>query len=200
MDTLCDNDLVTAAAEGLPRRKWAFDDIVRMQDAGIIGENERFELIGGEIVPMSPKGNWHEELKRKLIVYFARALAADCGMVTETTLRYGKHDFLEPDFIFWPEVIPLLGLAAKDLHLLIEVSDSSYSYDLGLKAKLYAERGLREYWVMNARTFRTRVHLGRTDQGYTDIRDVEYTERLVPTLVPALAITIADLGLVPTRE
>jgi Uma2 family endonuclease len=192
--------VATSRADGLPRRKWTIDDIEKMVEAGIVGEKERFELIDGEIVPMSPKGIWHENLKRKLNIHFARALPDDVGMATETTLRHTQHDYLEPDFIFWPETQPLLDVRARDLLLLVEVADTSASYDLGPKAKLYAERGLQEYWVVNARTLRTRVHAGPTDAGYTTQIEVPHTERLVPTLISALAVTIGDLGLTPTRD
>ena len=55
--------VTTQAAEGLPRRRWSVAEIEEMVAKGIIAEDERFELIGGEVVPMSPKGNRHELLK-----------------------------------------------------------------------------------------------------------------------------------------
>jgi Uma2 family endonuclease len=56
----------TQAAEGLPRRRWSVAEIEAMVANGIILEDERFELIGGEVVPMSPKGNRHELVKKAL--------------------------------------------------------------------------------------------------------------------------------------
>ena len=56
------NVTVTRAAEGFPRRAFTVEDIRRMIDAGVIGEDERFELIEGEIVPMSPKHDPHERI------------------------------------------------------------------------------------------------------------------------------------------
>jgi Uma2 family endonuclease len=200
MDSFTPTPKTTTGADGLPRRKWSVDDILKMQDAGIFDEREHFELIDGEVVPMSPKGIWHENLKSKLTVYFAKALPAEDRMVTETTVYSTDHDFHEPDFIFWPEAIPLKGLKPKDLSLLIEVSDSSLAYDSGKKKALYAGFGLREYWVINARTFRTRVHLDPVNGVYQQIADFEQTHRLVPTLLPALAVRIADLALDPIKD
>ena len=51
------------AAEGLPRRPFTVAELEQMVAAGILDEDERIELIGGEVVPMSPKGNRHEVLK-----------------------------------------------------------------------------------------------------------------------------------------
>jgi Uma2 family endonuclease len=55
--------MTTTAAEGLPRRRFTVAELEQMVAAGILDEDERVELIGGEIVPMSPKGNQHEIVK-----------------------------------------------------------------------------------------------------------------------------------------
>jgi Uma2 family endonuclease len=185
----------TRGAEGLPRRRWSVAEILKLVEVGIIRENERFELIDGEIVPMSPKGAHHENLKSWLNIHFARALPANHRLVTETTLYTTDFDFLEPDFVVWPEKLPLKGLKPKDLTLLVEVSDSSLRYDTGRKAQLYAGLGLREYWVINARNLITRVYLEPKDGKFRRVRTVKPTTRLVPTLVPALALRLADLAI-----
>jgi hypothetical protein len=51
---------VTSAAEGLPRRRFTVAEVEAMVAAGVMEEDERVELIGGELVPMSPKGMRHE--------------------------------------------------------------------------------------------------------------------------------------------
>lgn len=62
-------DRTTQAAEGMLRRRFTVEELEAMVAAGILGEDERIELIGGEVVPMSPKGNSHEVLKHALIHY-----------------------------------------------------------------------------------------------------------------------------------
>ncbi len=190
--------MTTQAADGFPRRSWTMDDIDAMVKAGILQEHERFELIGGEIVPMSPKGAWHETVKKDLIRYWAKALPDAIDMLTETTFRVDERNFREPDFIFWPRTIPVKDVRANDLLLLVEVSDSSLDYDLGAKAKAYAEWGVREYWVISARSLVTRIHTGPAAGGYGSQRDAPHTQRLIPTALPALAVTLADLNLMPS--
>jgi hypothetical protein len=63
---------VTRAAEGFDRRSFTVAEILRMQDAGIIAEDENFELIEGEIVPMQAKTHVHELLKSALNIRLAR--------------------------------------------------------------------------------------------------------------------------------
>ena len=68
----------TMAAEGLPRRSFTVAELEQMVAAGILEEDERIELMWGEVVPMSPKGNHHELLKAALI---AEPGTAGCRMI-----------------------------------------------------------------------------------------------------------------------
>ena len=63
--------LTTRSAEGLPRRRWTTVELERMVAAGILDPDERFELIGGEVVPMSPKGRRHEIVRDFMTEYFS---------------------------------------------------------------------------------------------------------------------------------
>ena len=64
---------VTSAAEGLPRRRFTVAEVEAMVAAGVMEEDERVELIGGELVPMLPKGLEHEVVKTSLLVRWYRA-------------------------------------------------------------------------------------------------------------------------------
>src|SRR3954464_8009776 len=91
------NVAATTAAEGFPRRAFTVDDIARMIDAGIIGEDEKFELIEGEIVMSAAKGFAHERIKSALTIAVARSLPEHLTMGVETTLRLTTTTMLEPD-------------------------------------------------------------------------------------------------------
>jgi Uma2 family endonuclease len=71
----------TQAAEGLPRRRWTVAEIEAMVAQGIILEDERFELVGGEVVPMSPKGRRHEILRGELAFYMTQRAGTDLRRV-----------------------------------------------------------------------------------------------------------------------
>jgi hypothetical protein len=78
---------VTSAAEGLPRRRFTVAEVEAMVAAGVMEEDERVELIGGELVPMSPKGSHHEVLKAALLRRWYRAAPDEVDLVPETTFR-----------------------------------------------------------------------------------------------------------------
>ena len=195
----------TQAAEGLPRRRWTVAEIEELCRQGVFGgedgPRERFELIGGQIVPMSAKGNRHEVVKMELQRYWFPLIAsAGINLITETTLRYAPDSFLEPDFLFWPRAIPLEDIACDTALLLVEVADSSMAYDTGRKARIYAGLGLREYWVVNANTLVTGVHREPTDDGFASILDVPFDRPVRPTLVPELTVCLADIGLTRLQD
>ncbi|NJL72755.1 MAG: Uma2 family endonuclease, partial [Candidatus Competibacteraceae bacterium] len=188
----------TQAAEGLPRRRWTLAEIEQLSEMGVFGGNderprERFELIGGEIVPMAAKGAWHESLKKDLNRYWVRRLPDDIDMAPETTVRTPPDGFLEPDFIFWPGAIPLTALNFQVSLLVVEIADSSLLFDTKRKAPLYAGFGVREYWVIDARRRRTTIHRDLADGAYRTVTTHAPTDILVPALVPALAVRLADL-------
>ena len=151
---------------------------------GIIAEDERFELIGGEAVPMSPRGARHELVKITLNRFFQRAAPDHLEIAPKTTLRLDKVTFVEPDFCVFPRGLDLKALNGGAVLLAVEVADSSLAYDTGRKCRIYAAYGVREAWVINANTLVTRV-----------FRQV--TRRLEPEHAPELAVSLADLGLNP---
>ena len=187
----------TRAAEGLPGRAWTIDEIEAMVRAGIIHEKERFELIGGEIVPMSPKGIWHENAKRALTKHWGKTLPADVEILTETTLRIAPTEFREPDFVFWPSTVAVKDLNPTHLLLTVEVADSSLDYDLGSKAAYYASLGLADYWVIDARRLVTIFHRRPGASGFSSVTEHCCTTLLEPLHVSQLAVRLAELGLEP---
>lgn len=187
--------MTTNAAEGLPRRRFTVAELEAMTAAGILDEDERIELIGGEIVPMSPKGNQHEMLKTALNIYWARRLPPDMLFATETTFRLTADTYLEPDFVFYPKASGIPGLTAQTARLVVEIADSSLGYDLGRKAALYASFGISELWVIDAVKLITHIHREPTRSGYRSILDLPPSQPLVPASAPALAVTLSELEL-----
>ncbi len=93
---------VTSAAEGLPRRRFTVAEVEAMVEAGVMEEDERVELIGGELVPMSPKGNQHEVVKIALLSTAGIGRALTIAPAPETTFRLSEDTYLEPDVVVYP--------------------------------------------------------------------------------------------------
>src|SRR5271155_4626106 len=165
------NVAVTTAAEGFPRRAFTVEDIARMIDAGIIGEDEKFELIEGEIVMSAAEGFAHERIKSALTIAVVRALPDYLTIGVETTLRLTNTVMLEPDIAVFPKDLfkkssaRFAQLDPGEASLVIEVAASSLAYDKGLKARLYARHRVSELWVVDANERVTWVHTGPSGDG-----------------------------------
>jgi Uma2 family endonuclease len=186
----------TQAAEGLMRRRWSVAEIEAMVEAGVILEDERFELIGGEAVPMSPKGNRHELLKGALNLFWGKRCPESFRFVPKTTFRLDEDTFLEPDFVFYRIADGLVNLKPENALLAVEIADSSLGYDLGRKALLYSNFAIRELWVIDAVKLETHIHRRPGREGYEDKTVVASDQTLTPGFAPELAVRLAELQLV----
>jgi Uma2 family endonuclease len=187
----------TQAADGMPRRPWTVAEIEAMVAAGIIDGDERFELIGGEVVPMSPKGARHELVKRDLNELFQPARPTGISIVPETTLRLDENAFLEPDFCVFPREIAPGDVRGHDVLLVIEIADTSLRYDLGRKIGIYATFGIPEVWVINANTLVTHVHRALDAEGYRTVFEAGPADEITSVRVPEIKICLSGLGLKP---
>jgi hypothetical protein len=143
----------TQAADGLPRWCWTVAEIERLAAAGFFNEYDQFELLGGEIVPMmSPAGRRHETIRIKLAHRMARLAREDVMVAQEPQFNLSPDTFVKPDSLVHPDAINTYDLQGSDALLVVEVAETSLSYDLKTKLPLYASHGVREYCVINVVT------------------------------------------------
>lgn len=182
---------VTRAAEGFDRRAFTVAEILRMQDEGIISEDENFELIEGEIVPMQAKSHAHELIKVALTIAIARALPDHLWMGVESTLYLSPNTFVEPDLTVYPKGPRLEDVKGRDILLAIEVAATSLAYDRGLKAELYGRHGVNELWVIDAARRATYVHQGPEGRGWRSIVERGPGDALAFAALPGFSAQLA---------
>jgi Uma2 family endonuclease len=191
---------VTRAADDPPRRAFTVDDISRMMEAGIFDEDERFELIEGDLVMMSPQHIANERIKNVLMMALARIAPADVFVGVETTIQLARNVLVQPDHHGYL-AIRLLGdpktfaqPRPEDILLLIEVAASSMAYDRRVKARLYARHGIREFWVIDANERITWVHTGPTGETWSSIVERGPGEALTTPTLPKLSVRLGEIG------
>jgi Uma2 family endonuclease len=187
--------LTTQAGDGLVRRRFSVAEVESMVAQGILGEDERLELIGGELIPMSPKGMRHENLRTELAFRMTRQVPAMIRVAAEAQFNLADDAYVVPDILVYPASKRVHSVRGPDALLVVEIADSSLAYDLGTKAGLYAGYGIVEYWVINAQTLETRVHRTPSQSAYADKYPVPAQGRLQPRAVPEIAVALADLDL-----
>jgi Uma2 family endonuclease len=185
----------TQAAEGVPRWRWTTDELVRLTELGVFTEYDRFELLGGEIVPMSGSGQRHDALTDGLAQFVMPQLQRRLRIGQERHLHLDEATYTVPDLIVRPALIKMPDVRGDTVLWIAEISDASLSYDLTIKAPLYARFGVREYWVVEAWSLITHVHRGPTAAGYSTVTEVAADVELAPLLVPELKVTMAKLDI-----
>jgi Uma2 family endonuclease len=169
------------------------DEVYDLTAAGIFAENENFELIDGEIVPMAAaKADWHEIMRSRLTRAFARSLPDDLCLFVEPSVTLSPVRLLAPDLAVWAKGGMPRQVRGPDLVLLIEVADSSLGYDLRVKAPLYAEHSVRDYWVVDAVRQTVRVHRDVIDGRYGWIAEYAAHEP-VTALLAGVTIRLDEL-------
>jgi Uma2 family endonuclease len=138
--------------------------------AGILKEDDRVELIEGEIVEMPPIGSNHASMVDRLVAKWARPLA-DGSIVLRVQGPVRLNDSSEPV----PDIAILRPRpdyyrdghpGPVDVLLLIEVADSSVSFDKETKVPLYARNRIAEVWVVDITSSAVDVHRGPSARGY----------------------------------
>lgn len=189
----------TQFADGFPRRSWRVDEFNKLaamelfEGDGINGE--RLELLGGEIVAMSPKGSRHELVRNTLLVFWYRNRNSRASILGETPVLLDDISQPLPDLMVLAPGIELSDVKADADLLVVEVADTSLAKDTGPKAQLYAAAGIRDYWVINAETLVTTVFRDPSDAGYRSRTDVTPDQTLTPLAAAELAIALDELGI-----
>jgi Uma2 family endonuclease len=194
------NVAITRAAEGFPRRAFTVDDISRMIEAGVLGEDENFELIEGDLVVMAAKHVGHDGIKNALNMALARSAPDGAFVAIECTLQLAMDILVEPDIAIVSRAVYAAARKSfarprpQDVPLLIEIAASSLAYDRGVKARLYARHGIREFWVIDADARITWVHTGPSGDTWSSIVERGPHDALTTPAVPGFSIRLADIG------
>lgn len=179
------------------RKLFSVDEYHRMAEAGIFSEDDRVELIEGEIVEMAAIGNRHATCVRRLNHYFNRYVGTQEALVdVQDPVRLSNRSEPQPDLVLlrYREDFYAAGPPApEDVLLLIEVADSSLFFDRSTKVPLYARSGVREVWVINLDADEIEVYRQSSETGYGEVRRFRKGDTLFPEALPKLVLEVASL-------
>jgi Uma2 family endonuclease len=163
----------------------------QMVDAGLF-EDERVELLYGVIDKMSPKGPDHDDAIDRLNELLGRALAGRARIRIQNS--FAASDLSEPE----PDVAVVPPGDYRKAHpseawLVIEVSRTSLPKDRGMKAKLYAESNVGEYWVVNLVDELVMVHSDIVGGSYTRVVSYRKGETIQLLRFPDVTVAVSDV-------
>ncbi|HEX3149204.1 MAG TPA: Uma2 family endonuclease [Gemmataceae bacterium] len=179
-----------------PRHCFTVPQYEKMIDNGILNENDRVELIRGEIVAKMAIGDAHLGCVNRMNRLLVRSVW-DRGVISVQNPVVLADSEPEPDIaVLVPRADDYASAKprAADVLLLIEVADSSLDYDRQVKAPLYAENSITEYWIVNLEHKCLEVHRQpRPDGTYADVRTLRVGDTADIAALPGLSIGVAEI-------
>ena len=180
----------------LVRRSFTVDEYHRMAEAGILGEDDRVELIDGQVVAMTPIGPGHGSCVNRLTALFAPLAGRTATLSVQNPLVLAEHQEPQPD-------VALLRYRADgyqgehprafDVLLVIEVAETSVESDRQTKIPRYAQAGIPEVWLVDLPGDAVERYREPGAEGYADIRTAKRGETLTPVRLPSVVLKVDDI-------
>ncbi len=168
----------------------------RMVEAEILTEEDRVELIAGQIVAMSPIGSRHAACVKRLNLLMGRMVGDSMLIGVQDPIALDAYSAPEPDLVLLRPRADFYAAAhpsAVDVLLAVEAADTSVDYDREVKLPLYAQAGLPEAWLIDLQKGRIEVCARPQGGAYQQRVEVTADATLTSPTIPQLVLAAADL-------
>ncbi len=188
-----------AMAEPITRYRFTVEEFHRMGEVGIFREDDRLELIEGELVRMSPVGSRHAACVKRLVDLFLPLQAGRRVLLgVQDPVLLDDRTEVYPDVVLlrWRADYYASGHPGPEAVLLVvEVSETSLAYDREVKVPLYARPGVPEVWVVDVEGRALWVHRMPEREGYRGVFRLVVGEEVAPQAFPEHRLAVrAILG------
>ena len=159
------------AAFSLQRHRITVEQYHHMGEAGIFREDDRVELIEGEIIDMPPIGIDHAYFVNRLTSIFIQKVGLQANVSAQNPIRLNPRSEPQPDIAllryredFYRHTRP----GPEDILLLVEISDTTLRYDREVKLPLYARHGIPEVWIVDLEHQRLEIYRHPAGESYQE--------------------------------
>jgi Uma2 family endonuclease len=175
--------------------RFSVEEYNRLGKVGFFDEDDRVELLNGEIIIMAPLGKRHAQAVRRLGRRFNR-LFGDVALVDyQNPLILDDFSEPQPDILLLDPAIDEGGELPRphDVYLVVEVADSTFRYDSRTKLSAYARAGIREYWIVNLAD--NTLEVFRQPQGETYAGTLRFSrgEKVAPAAFPECLVEVGEI-------
>ncbi len=179
----------------LSRRPFTVDEFHKMIETGVLSEDDRVELVDGEIVQMAAIGRRHAACVRKLLRAF-QAAGDQVVLDIQNPLTISGQDELYPDVVLLKPREDLYERSlptGSDTLLVVEVSDTTLDYDYRMKLPRYADAGVPEVWIVDLNGALVSVHRKPGQGRYQETVEIREGGFLESPQLPGLRIRLRDI-------
>ncbi len=176
------------------RRRFTVAEYYAMADAGILSENDRVELLDGDLIVMPPIGNWHGGGVKFFANTLPPVLQGRAIIAVQDPVRLDEHSEPQPDIMLlqWRDDFYRNGHPAPgDVLLLIEVADSSVEFDRTVKLAAYARAGIPEVWIVARAERRIEAYSEPAGNEYATVRRFGSGETVAPQAFPGISLEVS---------
>ena len=180
----------------LPRRPFTTTEYHRMIEAGILTEDDRVELLDGEIVQMAPIGPRHAACVNRLNAFLSRKAVRSAVVSVQNPVHLDEYSEPQPDLAllrlradFYAQGHPSPG----DVLIAIEVADTTVESDRKVKLPSYARAGIPESWLVDLVSDRIEVHTQPAGGIYQEVRLVPRGQRVASRVILQLKLKADDI-------
>jgi Uma2 family endonuclease len=180
----------------LTHRRFTVDEYHRMGEAGVFHEDDRVELLDGEIVEMTPIGSRHVACVVRLTGLLSRRTGGGPPVSVQNPLVLAERSAPQPDIAVLRRQADLSGAwlpAGAEALLVIEVADTSLERDRDVKLPLYARAGIAEVWLVNLPADRIEVYRDPEASRYATRRIVARGASLSPLRMPDVTVAADEV-------
>jgi Uma2 family endonuclease len=176
------------------RRRFTVHDYHRMGEAGILHEDDRVELIEGELVEMTAIGTRHFSCVNRLNRLLVMNVGDEAIVSVQNPVRLNEYNEPQPDVTVirprdYRESLPM----PEDVMLLIEISDTTLAYDRGVKLPLYARAGVSEVWIVDLPGETIERYTDPSGEGYRGADRLRRGQRLESISLPSLTPSVDEV-------
>ncbi len=186
---------VKAQVEPIERRLFSIAEFEQMIDAGIFSQEERLELLEGEIVTMRPIGDMHMRAVYILTNLFLHLYAErKAGVSTQNAIKIGRSR-PQPDLALLKYDADIMTSFAKaeDVLLVVEVSDTTLRHDQTTKLRIYAAGGIPEYWIVDVNSETVTQYWKPEGIAYSQSRQHTLAQQLTSIQFPTFTVALVDI-------
>jgi Uma2 family endonuclease len=177
----------------LAAHRFTVDEYHRMADAGVFHEDDRVELLDGQIVQMTPIGVRHAACVNRLNALLIGLAGTRATVSIQNPLILGEHEEPQPDVAvlrYRADGYQTGHPRAIDTLLVVEVGDTSLVYDRDVKVPRYARAAVPEVWLVDLTAERIAVHREPHAGRYTHVRSAGPGDILTPVHLPEITLAV----------
>lgn len=179
------------------RLRFSVERYERMVEAGILTDHDRVELVGGEIVEMTPIDPAHAHAVDALTLLLVEGVHRQAVVRVQHPVRLPPDSEPEPDLVLArskPEGYRRRHPEPPDILLVVEVARTSLLYDRNVKFRVYAERDVPEAWLVDIPGGCVEVHREPAADGYRNVQTVGSGGSVSPLAFPDLVVAVDDVN------